>query len=325
MTRETYLVTGALGCIGSWVLKQLVAEGARVVAGDLGSDPVRPRLIMSENDLAKIDWQVLDITDLDAVKTLVAGQGITKIIHLAGLQIPFCRANPPLGAAVNVTGTINIFEAACASGVKGLAYASSLAALGPASDYDTWPLPDSAVPQPRTLYGSYKVANEQAARVYAADWQVGSVGLRPAVVYGVGRDQGLTADFAKATLAASAGLPFHIRTDGLSAMHHARDVAEMFIRAAKAEVTDARVCNVRNDVITTADFIARLTGVLPDAEITFEKGAELPFPADLSDAELRRLLGRVPHTPMDEAIAADVAMFRDLAARDAIDMTQLER
>ena len=321
---ETYLVTGALGCIGAWVLKHLVDRDVKVVAGDLSTEPVRPRLIMSDEEITAVDWQVLDITDTKAVADLVGRQGITRIVHLAGLQVPFCRANPPLGAAVNVTGTVNIFEAARSHGVQGLAYASSLAALGPASDYDTWPLRDEAVPKPRTLYGAYKVANEQTAGVYAADWGLGSVGLRPAVVYGVGRDQGMTADFAKAVLAAVAGRPFHIRTGGLIPMQYASDVARMFIGCADAGVTDARVCNMRNDVIRVEDFVEKVRATIPGAEITFEEEVEFPFPADLSDAGLQRVLGEVPHTPLDAALREDAKRFAALLERGQIDLGQLE-
>ncbi len=321
---ETYLVTGAMGCIGAWVLKHLVNRGATVIAGDLGTDPVRPRLIMSDDEIAGIDWRILDITQTEAVARLVAEAGVTRIIHLAGLQVPFCKANPPLGAAVNVTGTINIFEAARANGVTGLAYASSLAALGPASDYDTWPLPDDAVPQPRTLYGAYKVTNEQTAGVYAADWGLGSVGLRPCVVYGVGRDQGMTADFAKAVLASVAGRAFHIRAGGLIPMQYASDVALMFIGCADAGVSDARICNMRNDVIRVEDFVTAVCEVVPGAEITFEEGAEFPFPADLSDAGLQATLGTVPHTPLADALKEDAERFAALLERGQIDLGQLD-
>ncbi len=324
MQNDTFLVTGALGCLGAWVLKHLVDRGVRVIATDLGGEPVRPRLVMTEDAIAKVTWHVLDVTDTKAVAKLVADEGVTRIVHLAGLQIPFCRANPALGSAVNVTGTINIFEAARAAGVQGLAYASSLAALGPATDYDTWPLPDDAIPAPRTLYGAYKVANEQTAGVYAADWGVGSVGLRPCVVYGVGRDQGVTADFAKAILASVAGRPFHIRTCGLIPMQHASDVARMFIGCAEAGVSDARVCNLRNDVIRTEDFIAALKQVIPSADVTYDEGSEFPFPADLSDKGLQDVLGSVPYTPLSEALAQDAAMYRELVERDAIDLGQLD-
>lgn len=324
MQNETFLVTGALGCLGAWVLKHLVDRGQRVIATDLGSDPVRPRLVMSNEALAKVIWRVLDVTDTKAVAATVADEGVTRIVHLAGLQIPFCRESPALGSAVNVTGTINLFEAARTFGVKGLAYASSLAALGPATDYDTWPLPDTAIPAPRTLYGAYKVANEQTAGIYAADWGVGSVGLRPCVVYGVGRDQGVTADFAKSVLASVAGRPFHIRTGGLIPMQHASDVARMFIGSADAGVTDAHVCNLRNDVIRTEDFIAALRQVIPSAKVTYDEGAEFPFPADLADDGLRAVLGKVPHTPLKDALSEDAAMYRYLIDCNAIDLGQLD-
>ncbi len=325
MPDDTYLVTGALGCIGAWVLRHLVERNARVVSADLSTDPVRPRLIMEDRQIGQIDWRVLDITDTEAVRALVAEAGVTRIIHLAGLQIPFCKARPPVGAAVNVVGTVNMFEAALASGTSGLVYASSLAALGPASSYDSWPLGDDAAPDPRTLYGVYKVANEQTASVYAADVGVGSVGLRPCVVYGVGRDQGVTADFAKAILAAVAGVPFHIRSGGTIPMQHASDVARMFIGCADAEVKQARVCNMRNDVIAVSDFVERLTAILPDARITYNADDEFPFPADLGDDGLQEILGDVPHTRMEDAMLQDAAMYRDLLDRGQIDLEQLKQ
>ena len=325
MTDKTYLLPGAMGCIGAWVLRRLLDRGDTVVATDLSADPVRPRLLLSEDEIARIDWRHLDVTDTKAVADMVGETGTTHIIHLAGLQIPFCRANPPLGAAVNVTGTVNIFEAARAHGVKGLVYASSLAALGPATMYDTWPLPDDAPPKPTTLYGVYKVANEETARIYAADWGVGSVGLRPYVVYGVARDQGVTADCAKAILAAAAGRPFHMRFSGNVAMQHAGDVADIFIGCADAEASDAHVCNLRNDVIAVSDFVAVLKDICPEAKITIAPDADLPFPADLSDAGLRDILGDVPYTPLRTAIERDLEMYRSLIAENRIDLGQLDR
>ena len=324
MSEKTYMLTGAMGCLGAWVLRTLVDRGDRVIATDLSTDPVRPRLLLNEDEIAGIDWRHLDVTDTKAVAKMVGEGGVTHIIHLAGLQIPFCRANPPLGAAVNVTGTVNVFEAARAHGVKGLAYASSLAALGPASFYDTWPLPDAVQPKPATLYGVYKVANEESARIYAADWNVGSVGLRPYVVYGVARDQGVTADCAKAILATAAGRPFHIRFSGMVAMQHARDVAQIFIGCADAEAESANVCNLRNDVIDVAEFVSVLKDVAPEAQITVQDNGDLPFPADLDDAGLRGILGKVPHTPLREAIESDLALYRRLIAENRVDLGQLE-
>jgi nucleoside-diphosphate-sugar epimerase len=145
------------------------------------------------------------------------------------------------------------------------------------------------------------------ARLYWQDWQVGSVGLRPYIVYGVGRDQGLTSDIAKAILAAADGQPYHIQFGGEVGLQYADDVAKMFIGAARANYQGAAACNVRNDVVDVAEFVTILQEIVPGAEISYARSRPLPFPADLDDAGLRHILGAVPHTPLDAAIRETLA------------------
>lgn len=325
MSNETFLVTGAMGCIGAWTLRNLVRDGATAIAGDLATDPVRPRQVLSEDELAQVKFVELDVTDLNAVRRVVEENAVTHIVHLAGLQVPFCRANPSLGAQVNVVGTVNIFEAARHNWgqVKGLSYASSLAVLGPAEEYPEGRVGDDVPLLPRTLYGVYKVANEGTARIYWQDWQIGSVGLRPYIVYGVGRDQGMTSDIAKAVLAAAAGQPFHIRFDGPVGLQHADDVARMFIGAARAGHQGAAACNLRNDVVDVADFVALVKNEVPDVQLTHTSGNPLPFPWDLDDGGLREILGEMPWTPLQEAIRSDLTQFRRLLDNGLIDLKQL--
>lgn len=325
MSDAHFLITGANGCIGAWVTHHLTHAGVSFTATDLAPAPSRPRLLMPDETVAAMDWRALDVTDTAAVRAVVAETGATHIIHLAGLQVPFCRADPALGAAVNVTGTVNIFEATRHEGVRGLAYASSLAVFGPPDLYPTRPVPDDAPTAPTTLYGAYKVANEETARIFAADWGVGSAGLRPSIVYGVGRDQGMSSDIAKAILAVAANRPFHVRFSGPLSLQHASDMAEMFIRAARAEPSDAIVCNVRNSVVEVSDVLDTLTRIAGPHEVTCETDAPLGVPSDLGDANLRALIGDVPHMPLDAAIARDLAAYRDLIDREAIDLTQLDR
>lgn len=324
MKDEVVLVTGSMGCIGAWVLRHLVDQGSKFVATDLGDDPVRPRLLLSEDEIADINWQKLDVTDTTAVNETVEKFGVTHIIHLAGLQIPFCRANPPLGAAVNVVGTVNILEAARKNGVQGICYASSLAALGPPELYPELPVRDDVQTAPTNLYGVYKVANEETARIYWQDWQVGSIGIRPYNVFGVARDQGMTADIAKSILATAAGRPFHIRYGGDLALQHASDVAQTFINSARAEYRGAVVCNLRNDVTDVQTFVSKLYGLYPQAEVSCEEDNVLPFPADLDDSGLRSILGDIPHTPLEDAIQQDFEQFSRLIETGKIDLNQLD-
>jgi nucleoside-diphosphate-sugar epimerase len=324
MACERFLVTGASGCIGSAVLRQLVEEGADVIASDLRRNDARPALHLSDAQLAGLAWIDLDVTDARAVAAAVGDNAITHIVHLAGLMIPFAKANPPLGAEVNVTGTVNIFEAARHNGVRGLSYASSTAVFGPAHAYPPGRVPDDAPLLPETLYGVYKATNEATARIYWQDWQVGSVGLRPGAVYGVGRDQGVSSGPAKALLAIAAGRPYHIAFDGPISLQYTRDVAAMFIGCARAEYQGALACNLRNDFIETSDFVTRLRHAYPKARITHAQNSPLPVVFDLDDANLRKVLGEVPHTPLDAVIPAEVDAFHALIAQGKIDLAQLE-
>jgi nucleoside-diphosphate-sugar epimerase len=325
MPQETFLITGALGCIGAWALHQLVNEDVRVIASDLATDPVRPRLLLTDDELERVAFVKADITDLKQVRALIDDYGVSHVIHLAGLQVPFCRANPTLGAQVNVVGTVNVFEAIrhAQTPVRGLAYASSIAALGAPSRYPETPVKDEVRPWPETLYGVYKVANEQTARIYWQDWQVGSIGLRPYIVYGIARDQGMTSDITKAILAAAAGRPYHIKFDGLVALQSAEDVAGMFIASARAGYQGAAACNLRNDVVSVPEFVAALKAEVPAANITFQQGNPLAFPADLDDSNLRHILGHIPHTPLATVIRDTLARFRVLLAENRVDLGQL--
>ena len=110
--RESWLVTGALGCIGAWTVVTLIREGVSVVAFDLGDDDRRLRLIALPEEIERAAFVRGDITEPDVVERVIRDHHVTHVVHLAALQVPFCRENPPLGSRVNVTGTVNVFEAA---------------------------------------------------------------------------------------------------------------------------------------------------------------------------------------------------------------------
>ena len=161
------VVTGAGGCIGSWVLALLARAGVPACAFDLTDDQRRPRLLIPASDLAAIQWRTGDISDSNALLDTLQAVRPCAGIHLAALQVPFCKADPVAGAKVNVVGTVNVFEAARKLGIKRLAYASSVAAHGAIEE---------GLGTMRTLYGAYKYCDEQIARVYSDDWGVHSVG-----------------------------------------------------------------------------------------------------------------------------------------------------
>ena len=307
-----YLVTGALGCIGAWVVRHLVKAGSPTTVFDLANDPHRMKLIMSEEELGQVRFISGDITDLQAVEAAFAESRATQVIHLAGLQVPFCKADPSLGARVNVVGTVNIFEAAKQAGLQRVVYASSIAVYGPNEEYPQAPIAHDAPHRPRTHYGVYKQANEGTARIYWLDDGLGSVGLRPYVVYGPGRDQGLTSSPTKAMLAAAVGQPYHIPYGGRYDLQYADDVAQTFIQATRAPFTGADVFNLRGSIVHTREIIRAIEAAEPASrgQVTFKDEA-LPFPEEADGSPIVKALGPVPHTPLAEGVAATIALFKE--------------
>ena len=301
------LVTGAGGCIGSWVMAILVRSGVKVVAFDLAEDQRRPALLMAEADLARITWTSGDIADTARVAAVVTEHGIRAIIHLAALQVPFCKADPVAGAKVNVVGTVNVFEAARTAGIRRVAYASSIAAVSF--------LPDA--PWLDTLYGAYKLCDEHLARVYHQDWGIGSVGIRPGVVYGVARDQGLTSKTTVAILAAAAGRPYDVPFSGPVSALHAGEVASAFIHAVAAERDAAPVFDLNGRATSVEAWLEIIRTIAPTAELGIA-GADLPFPADLSDQPILDYLGDYGQVPLEQGIRSTYEAFRRLLDRGAV-------
>jgi nucleoside-diphosphate-sugar epimerase len=99
------LVTGALGCVGAWTLKALLELGEEPVGYDLGRDDSRLRLALADDERARVTLLEGDVTDGEMLGRALDEHEITRVAHLAALQVPFCRENPVRGARVNVLAT----------------------------------------------------------------------------------------------------------------------------------------------------------------------------------------------------------------------------
>jgi UDP-glucuronate 4-epimerase len=306
MSAERFLVTGANGCIGAWTLRALVEEGVPVVALDLDVEHPRPRLVLDAAALEQVQFVRGDVTERASLDAVLAEHAITHVVHLAGLQLPYCRAEPELGARVNVVGTVNVFESAAAVGVSGLVYASSIAVYG------------------TSLYGTWKSANEGTARTYWADRGFASIGLRPSLVYGVGRDRGVTSAATYAMLAAALGRPYRMAHGGRMQFQHARDVAGLFVRAARAATDGAPVYDLGGGAHEMADLVDTLARIVPESAGTISFVDE-PFGGgdERSGAELEAALGPVAWTPFDAGVRETVERFRELAAEGRVSPADL--
>jgi len=307
------LVTGAGGCIGSWTLAILTRSGVPCVAFDLTDDRRRPSLILDPEEAAALTWETGDIADGARLMDIVERHGIRSIIHLAGLQVPFCKANPAAGARVNVEGTIHVLEVARHASIRRTAYASSTAALG---------MPPGG-PYLATLYGAYKLANEHTAKVYWQDWQVASVGIRPNIVYGVARDQGMTSKCTVALLSAMLGQPYEIPYSGSTSWLYAGEAAAAFIAAISRDGDGAYDFSLNGACETVEAGMEIVAGLVPEADVAVS-GKPLPFPPDLDDAPIRAHVGDYPSISVSDGITATHRAFQVLQQAGRLDSALLD-
>jgi nucleoside-diphosphate-sugar epimerase len=325
MTDERFLVTGALGCIGAWTVRTLVREGSAVTTFDLGTDARRLNQLLTADELAAVDLVQGDITDLAAITELVTSRGITNVIHLAALQVPFCRADPSLGAMVNVVGTVNVFEAvkrrrASGAAMAPIVYTSSIGMFDAAdADPVSGHLTVDATAHPANHYGVYKQANEGNARVYWLDDGIPSIGVRPMTVYGVGRDQGMTSGPTKAIVAAVLRRPYTVPFGGATLFQYTEDVAGILLTASRSGTSGAAVYNLPGTVADGPGLVAAIEAALPGAgSLVDYEPISLPFPAEI-DHDGIEALGRLRITPFADGVRASVEIYRALASEGRLD------
>jgi nucleoside-diphosphate-sugar epimerase len=185
------LVTGGAGFIGSHLVSALTALGAQVVVlDDLSSG--RLENIASSQPTEFIHASILD---RDAVRRATAGCAI--VFHEAALaSVPMSVERPRDFYDVNVTGTLNILQAAAEARVKRVMFAASSSAYG---DCEILPKIETMAPQPLSPYAASKIAGEGLMRAWANCYGVDTVSLRYFNIFGPRQ----TADSAYAAVIAA--------------------------------------------------------------------------------------------------------------------------
>lgn len=303
-TAERVLITGATGFLGSWIASALANRGIPVLATDISNDHRRLDALCPDLAEGMVERRICDITDPEALDLLIEQMRPTSIIHLAALQIPVCRERPAAGAAVNVGGHINIFEAARTHGIRRIIYTSSIAAK-----------PRGADNAPSNLYGVFKKTDEEIARIYWQDHQLPSLGLRPYIVYGVGRDDGETSAITRGIEAAALGNRFEIPFNTRSCFQYAGDIAEVFVRAVRSDWHGALLSDISDRVQSIDDVLAAIRTVVPEAEVTVADKTRVSPENGFDTAPLREVIGDWPETPLVEGVRKTVDLYRAIDAR----------
>ncbi|MBB6469093.1 nucleoside-diphosphate-sugar epimerase [Aminobacter lissarensis] len=246
--------------------------------------------------IEKIEWHVGDISSREHVERAVAG--VSTVVHLAGALGPVCERDPVLGATVNLIGTLHLFALAKERPLN-IAYATTAGIFGPYS---------GEAPAPTTHYGAFKYASELSARVFYADHDISSVGLRPLTVYGPGRLFGSSAGPTLACRAAVTGEDYVIPFTGQTDFIYVDDVAAAFVAVVDDFPTGAHALNMTGVVADTQAFIGAIKAVKPGAKIS-ASGSMIPIAAIRPDNGLEQLFPNLQRTSIDEGVRRTIAYY----------------
>ncbi len=232
---STVLVTGGAGLIGSHLVDQLIDRGAGEIR--VFDNLVRGRRenLAAAERRRPIRFVHGDIRDRHALAAVTTGCDF--VLHQAALRLTRCAEQPNECIDVMVTGTLNVFAAAAAAGVKKVVYASSASVYGAADEFPT--IEQHHPYNNRTLYGAAKAMNEGIARSFYDQHELPSVGLRYFNVYGPRMDTAgaYVEVFIRWLDCIAAGRKIQIHGDGSASMDfvYVADVARANILALRAD------------------------------------------------------------------------------------------
>ena len=186
---ERILVTGASGQIGSELVPKLRERygSENVVASDI-REP-------SEATIGQGPYEIIDVTEKEALERVVREHEIDTIFHLAAILSATGEMKPQLAWRVNILGLRNVLEVAREQSLVRVFHPSSIAVFGPETPKDL--TPQETVLRPRTVYGITKVAGELLGNYYFNKYGVDVRGVRfPGVISNVAPPGGGTTDYA---------------------------------------------------------------------------------------------------------------------------------
>lgn len=304
---KTVAVIGGAGFIGSSICKSLIEKKCKVVCIDnLSSGSLTNIDDLFSNSL--FSFQNIDILNKEAlVKAL---KGVDIINHQAALtSVIQSNVNPNETFTINVTGFLNVLEAARINGIRKVVYASSSAVYGETREL---PIKEATQLAPMSMYGLSKKLNEELAAYYFNNYQISTVGLRYFNVFGP--KQNKNSDYA-------AVIPIFINKciadqsisifgDGTQTRDfiYVEDVTDANYKALMSEVHSNEVFNIGTGVsISVLELAKSICKILnSNKQINF----------------LEKREGEIPHSLADVTHAKDKLSFKSTyTLENAIDQT----
>jgi UDP-glucose 4-epimerase len=310
LSKNTAIVTGGAGFIGSHLAEGLLKRGYRVVILDDLSTGKRENIepLLTQGDIQFIEGSV---TDLPLLTTMF--QGVSYVFHLAAIpSVPRSIEDPRAIHEANITGTLNVLLAARDNGVRKVVYASSCAVYG---DTASLPAAEDMFPNPQSPYAVAKLAGEYYCRVFRQVYGLPTVCLRYFNVYGPGQDPGseyaaVIPRFIDRILKDES---LFIFGDGEQTRDFTfiKDVVDANVLAAESDA--AGVYNIgrgeRISINRLAELLIELTG--SGVELVHQASRPGDITHSLADISRAREFGYSPRYSLEEGLRETISAMRE--------------
>ena len=319
MTIPRVLVTGGYGCIGSETTKWLLRNSdAQVVVASRTINEERSTKVFHDVDRSRIVFEKLDVVHQDRLQALLNKHEISHVVHMAALQTPDCNAHRDLGLQINLAGTQNLVEAmkSCGRKIQRFVYASSIAVYGPRASYEMDRVPMLAEPNPVNVYGAWKLAGESVAKFFCQDTGTPTVTVRPGVLFGPGRDAGLTSSPTTAMKSVAMQIPYEIPFCSKQDYLYAPDVGGAIGNTVVEPFDGYAAYTLPSHTVETQQVIDAIQkaagelGLSDGCQITVGTD-EVPFICDLDFAPFMKAFPKAPHTDLNLAVKQSLQVFME--------------
>lgn len=313
------LVTGATGLLGSWVVRELQARGADVVA--LVRDRVPRSHLWSAVEATSLTCVYGELEDYALVSRAVNEYEIDTVMHLgAQTLVPIANRNPLSTFEANIRGTWHVLEACrTAPTVKAVVIASSDKAYGA---HDELPYDESTPLVGTHPYDVSKSCADLISLAYHRTWDLPVCVTRCGNLFGPG-DLNFNRIVPGTMRSALLGQSPVIRSDGtfVRDYFYVRDAALAYVALAEhmhATGTAGEAFNFSNEaqvtVLELVDKILELVGTGVEAEILGGGHGEIQRQY-LSAAKARKVLGWSPAYTLEQGLAETLPWYRQLLER----------
>ncbi len=310
----TYLITGVAGFIGSNIARALLAEGNIVRGIDNFITGKRENLA----DLKGLDFIEDTIESPEACAR--AMKDIDFVYHEAALaSVPRSVAAPEPTNSANVTGSLNVLQAARKAGVKRVVYAGSSSAYG---DQPTLPKHEGMLPDPISPYAVSKLAAENYMRCYTRVYGLETVVIRYFNVFGPHQDpssqySGVLAKFSLAMLEGRTPVIYGDGTQSRDFTYIENVVnANLLAMHTAAELVSGKTFNVstgeRISLNDTVTILRELTGYNGPVEYADARAGDIAH--SLADITLaKEAMGYKPTVNFREGLRRTIEWYKEVA------------